>query len=149
MDKRLLEYLEEKLSVKSLLIAIFTLLLGGGTGITIHFSALNDTISDKIGELAKPTIDKTVKCAIDSTLEVMAEKRKTRLAERFHRDSLIDVISAWYLQESEVIYIGLFLEEGRLKYRDTDGEEYIPAYNDTLGMYYFYSPVTRKTHWCQ
>lgn len=157
-DKKLFEWIESKVSLKKLGFAIVTLLMGGGAGIGIEFSI----IEDKIQEIAQPAIDATVYTVVDkkvysvldSTLEVMASKKKIDMWEsmanelRIPKDSIIPVFSRWYLKEKGIEPVGIFKEGGRVKYRDIDGHVYIPAYDDSTQRYYFLHPGTQQTHWC-
>lgn len=157
-NKKLFEWIESKVSLKKLGLAILTLLMGGGAGIGIEFSI----IEDKIQEIAQPAIDKTVSTVVDhkvysvldSTLEAMSKEKKISFREqlanelRIPKDSIVPVITRWYLREKGITNVGLFKEGGRIKYRDIDGEVYIPAYDDSTQRYYFLHPGTQQTHWC-
>jgi len=132
--------------------------MGGGAGIGIEFSI----IEDKIQKIAQPAIDKTVHkvvdkkvySVLDSTLNTMASQKKISFREqlanelRVHKDSIVPIFARWYLQEKGIINVGIFKEGNKIKYRDIDGEIYIPAYNDSMQRYYFFHPGEQKTFWC-
>lgn len=145
-------------NTKTLLKALIVLFLGGGAGAGIEFSFLEN----KVQEYAQPAIDSTVHnvvyakvySVLDSTLSAIDKNRPTRLeveiADKMnvHRDSVANIIVRWYQREKGITFVGLFVEGGRVKYRDIDGHIYIPAYDQESQRFYFLHPGTNQNHWC-
>ena len=139
------------ISMKQLLYALITLMLGGGAGIGIEFSYLES----KIQEYAQPAIDKTVRGVVDNEVKSMIEGKvysvldstMSSLPSVESNDSISILFYDWYLHQKNVINVGIFVEGGRVLYKHIDGLTYVPA-KDSSGNYFFLDPVSGKTYWC-
>ena len=134
------------LNGKQVIYALATLILGGGAGIGIEFGF----ISDKIKEYATPAINQKVYAVLDSTLSVKKISFREQLASELHieKDSVVPVLSRWYIRERGITNVGIFIDKGRVLYRHLDGHVYVPAFSNSQSRWYYLDPFSGETHWC-